>query len=124
MLAQNHDAALSAFEKSRKSSEIRQTADLITECRRNKALSEALARQVTAWARQKPTTPQPGAIQTGIIFTNDLVIRLTQGNVTEEEIVKMIRTEPNRFALGPGDLASLREAGVGDVVISAMQAKQ
>src|SRR5262249_17942701 len=54
MLVQNYADALRAFEKSGKLHDFRQAEDLVAECRRNQAYAEALARQMTAWERQRP----------------------------------------------------------------------
>jgi hypothetical protein len=125
MLVQNYEGALLAFGKSGKLRDIRQSADLIAQCRTNKSLAEAFARHLVAWARQTQTEAPTGkAVRTGIVFTNDLVIRLVQGNVADEEIVKMIATQPNRFALGPDDLVRLKQAGVPEAILAAMQQGQ
>jgi hypothetical protein len=62
--------------------------------------------------------------QTGILFTNDLVIRLVQGDVADQDILKMIATQPNRFALGLDDLVKLKQAGAPDAIAAAMQRRQ
>jgi len=125
MLLQNYDGALSAFDKSRKLHEIRETAGLVDWCRRNKALADALPRQVLAWARVEPKTNISTAeVQTGIIFDNDLVVRLVHGNVVDEDIVSMIRTQPNRFVLNPDELAKLHDAGVPEAIVKAMLARK
>jgi hypothetical protein len=125
MLVQNYDGALTAFDKSRKLHEIRETADLVDQCRRDKALAEALPRQLVSWTREEPKTATTTVeVQTGIIFDNDLVVRLVQGNVVDEDIVNMIRTQPNRFALNPDDLTKLRDAGVPEAIVNAMLARK
>jgi len=121
MVVQNYDAALSAFAKTGKLHDSKMVADAVAQCQTNKALAAALARHIVAWVKsQKPA--EPGKLmQTGILFTNDLVVRLVQGNVADDEIVKLISTQPNRFALGDDDLLKLRQAGVPDTVIAAMK---
>jgi hypothetical protein len=44
--------------------------------------------------------------------------------VADEDILKMIATQPNRFALGRDDLVKLKQAGVPDVIAAAMQRRQ
>src|ERR1022692_4297138 len=120
MLVQNYDGALSALSKSQKLHDIREAADMADQCRRNKTFAEALARQVVEWTREEHKNDKPaGEVQTGIIFDNDLVVRLVQGNVADEDIIKMIGTEPNRFALSSEDLAKLRDAGVPEAIVKA-----
>jgi hypothetical protein len=125
MLVQNYDGALSALSKSQKLHDIREGADMADQCRRNKTFAEALARQVVEWTREEHKNDKPaGEVQTGIIFDNDLVVRLVQGNVADEDIIKMIGTEPNRFALSSEDLAKLRDAGVPEAIVKAMLARK
>jgi hypothetical protein len=122
MLVQNFEGALSAFGKSLKLRDIRQSAELIRQCQTNQSLAAALARQIVAWERQMPAEIRTAKeARTGILFTNDLVVKLVQGNVADGEIVKMIETSPNRYALGSDDLVKLKQAGVGDEIVSAMQ---
>ena len=44
-----------------------------------------------------------------------------QGNIADEDLLKMIPAEPNRSALGGDDLLKLKQAGVPDAVIAAMR---
>ena len=44
--------------------------------------------------------------------------------MADEDILKMIATQPNRFALGRDDLVKLKQAGVPDVIAAAMQRRQ
>lgn len=62
-----------------------------------------------------------GQVRTGILFTNELVIRLVQGNVAEENIIGLIASQPSRFVLGANELLKLKQAGVSDAIIGAMQ---
>jgi len=122
MVMQNYDGALAAFGKTGKLSGSRLVEDATARCRENKSLAQALGRQIVAWEKQTQKDAQPAKpARTGIIFTNDLVIRLVQGNVADEDILKMIASEPNRFALGGDDLLGLKQAGVPDAIIAAMQ---
>jgi len=120
MVVQNYRGALAAFEKTGKLRDSRMVTDAVAQCRTNNELAQALARHIVAWVKQMPA--QPGKeVQTGILFTNDLVIRLVQGNVADDEILKMIATQPNRFALADDDVAKLKQAGVPDAIMAAMQ---
>lgn len=123
MLLQNYDGALAAFEKSQKLHEIRETAALVDQCKRYKGYAAALAGQVVAWARGDHKNTQSAApVENGIIFDNELVVRLVQGNVADEDIISFIRTQPNRFALNADDLAKMRDAGVPEPILNAMLA--
>jgi len=44
-----------------------------------------------------------------------------QGSVAEQDILKMIASAIDRFALGDDDLLKLKQAGVPDTIIAAMQ---
>ncbi len=122
MVMQNYNRALAAFDKTGKLRDGRLVTDAVAECQTDKSLAQALARRVVAWENQVQKETQPAKpVRTGIIFTNDLVIRLVQGNVADEDILKMIATEPNRFALGGDDLLKLKQAGVPDAIVAAMQ---
>ena len=125
MLLQNYDGALTAFEKSRKLRDIREAADLVDRCKRDKAFAGALAHQVMGWMQaEQKTTTAAADVETGIIFDNDLVVRLVHGDVEDEDIIKLIATQPNRFVLAPGDLAKLRDAGVPEPIVNAMLARK
>lgn len=124
MVVQNYDGALAAFGKTGKLRDSHMVTDAVAECQTNKTLAAALAKHIVAWLKtQKPAEPGK-EMQTGILFTNDLVIRLVQGDVAEDEIVKMIASQPNRFALADDDLLKLKQAGVPDPIITAMQGKK
>ncbi len=124
MVVQNYDGALAAFGKTGKLRDSHIVTDAMAECQTNKTLAAALARHIVAWVKtRKP--PEPGKeMQTGILFTNDLVIRLVQGDVASDEILKMIASQPNRFALADDDLLKLKQAGVPDTIIAAMQGRK
>jgi archaellum component FlaG (FlaF/FlaG flagellin family) len=63
-------------------------------------------------------------VQTGIVLTNDFIVKLIDGNVAEEDVLKMIANQPGRFSLEPGDLAKLKATGVPDSIITAMRNKK
>lgn len=125
MVMQNYDGALAAFDRTGKLRDSRMVAEAMTHCQTNKSLAEALARHVLAWVRQTHKDVKPAeSVRTGILLTNDLVIRLVQGNVAEEDILKMIASEIDRFALGDDDRLKLKQAGVPDAIIIAMQQRK
>jgi len=122
MVVQNYNGALAAFEKTGRLHDSRMVTDAIAQCRSNRELAQALARHIMAWVKQGPAQAGKEG-QTGILFTNDLVIRLVQGNVADDDILKMIATQPNRFALADEDIANLKQAGVPDAIIAAMKGR-
>ncbi|HEY9142028.1 MAG TPA: tetratricopeptide repeat protein [Bryobacteraceae bacterium] len=122
MVMQNYDGALAAFAKTGKLRDSRPVTDAMAQCQANKSLAQALGRHILAWEKQTQKDTQPAKpVRTGIIFSNDLVIRLVQGNVDDADILKMIDSEPNRFALGDDDLLNLKQAGVPDAIVAEMQ---
>jgi len=117
MLVRNYDDAVSAFEKASQLNGGKLVAGLMEECRKESAALKALQPQAAS-------AGQGGAAQTGMVMTNDLVIKLIEGNIAEQEVLKMIANQPGRFSLEPDDLARLKAAGVPDSVIAAMRNKK
>jgi Tetratricopeptide repeat len=113
-LVRRYDEAVSAFEKAAELNGGKLAAGLMEECRRESAALQALQPKAAPAVQGAP-------VQTGMVMTNDLVIKLIDGNVAEAEVLKMIANQPGRFSLEPGDLAKLKAAGVPDSVIAAMR---
>jgi hypothetical protein len=112
MQLRNFDGAVMAFEKALPLNGGKLVDGLLDECRK----------QV---APPKPAPVAPGPpVQTGILMTNDFVIKLIDGNVAEAEVIQMIANQPGRFSLEPADIAKLRAANVPDSVIAAMRDKK
>lgn len=65
-----------------------------------------------------PSTPQ----RTGTL-NNDAVVRMCRAGLDASIILQTVRTQPGRYATGPDDLISLKEAGVPQTVITAMMAR-
>ena len=120
MLVRKYDQALTALAASQKLRESKTATEIAAVCQDSKAAAEAEARRIAA---QSPT-PTGGEVQTGMLMTNHLVIKLVEGNIAEEEILKMIAAQPGRFSLGAEDLAKLKQAGVTDAIIAAMREKK
>jgi hypothetical protein len=117
MATRKYDDAVAALEKAAGLSGGKLVAGLIEECRRESA----------AILEQQPKlapAPQGPPAQTGIVLTNDFVIKLIDGNVAEAEVLNMIANQPGRFSLEPADLARLKAAGVPDAVVAAMRDKK
>ncbi len=120
MLVRKYDQALTALAASQKLRESKAAAEIAAACQASKAAAEAEARRIAA---QSPS-PSGAEVQTGMLMTNDLVIKLVEGNIAEEEILKMIASQPGRFSLGAEDVAKLKQAGVSDAIIAAMREKK
>lgn len=56
-------------------------------------------------------------------MTNESVMKMVKGGVSEHIIVEAIKQNPGNYALSPDALISLKASGVPDAVISAMMAK-
>jgi tetratricopeptide (TPR) repeat protein len=111
-----YEQALAAFAQSQKLGGRKFVAEIASECQHDKELADAA----------KPPLPflPKEAGQTGIVMTNEFVVKLVQANVDEGEIVKMIAAQPAKFALKPGDLLKLKDAGVPDEIVGAMLNKK
>ncbi|MGA2742160.1 MAG: tetratricopeptide repeat protein [Bryobacteraceae bacterium] len=116
-LVRQYDDAVSAFEKVAGLNGGKLVAGLMEESRRESAAVKALQPKAVPVAQGPP-------VQTGMVMTNDLVIKLIDGNVAEEEVLKMIANQPGRFSLEPADVARLKAAGVPESVIAAMRNKK
>jgi hypothetical protein len=117
MLVRKYDEAVAAFQKAAELNGGKLVAGLLDECRKDAAALQA----------RQPKTPHaaPGKrAQTGILMTNDFVIRLVDGNIAEDEILKMIANQPGRFSLEPADVSRLQAAHVPDSIIGAMRNKK
>jgi hypothetical protein len=117
LLVRQYDDAVSAFEKASELNGGKLVAGLLEECRRESAALRA--RQ----PKPAPAAPSGPSVQTGIVLTNDFIVKLIDANVAPEEVLKMIANQPGRFSLEPADLARLKAAGVPDAVIEAMRHK-
>ena len=122
MLTSNFRDAVAAFDESLKLRNNRTVAELRNDCR---SMADAEARPSVAHGPAPLSgQPQQAAAQTGMILTNEFVLKLVQGNVSEEEIVRMIRSQPAQFKLAADDLEKLKQSGVSTAILSAMQVKK
>lgn len=64
-----------------------------------------------------PDTSRPHAL------TNDTILRMSKAGLDDTVIVQTIQTQPGAFDTSPDDLISLKNAGVSQTVIAAMQAR-
>jgi len=117
MVKRNYAEAVSAFEKARALNSKNYNAALIADCQNDRATAEA--------AKPMALPEQPHvATESAIVMTNDFVMKLVEGNVAEEEIVKMIKDQPGRFTLSADDLGKMKAAGTPPAVLSAMLNKR
>lgn len=57
------------------------------------------------------------------VLNNDAILRMSRAGLDSALILQTVRTQPGRYATGPDDLISLKEAGVPEAVIAAMMAR-
>ncbi len=67
--------------------------------------------------QNNPDTSRPHAL------TNDTVVRMSKAGLDDSVIIGTIQTRPGAFDTSPDDLISLKNAGVSQTVIAAMQAR-
>lgn len=110
-----YEAAGKAWDEARKGNGKAVPAELYAECRRDFELTEGA----------KPKAERPvGEAQTGILMTNDFVLKMKKADVSEAEMVRMVKTQPGRFDVSEEALTKLREAGVPEAVVVAMKEKR
>lgn len=125
MLVRKYNDALSALGEAQKLRDSKAVSDMIGECRKSKESAEAAARRIAARAAQAQAASLPTTeVQTGILVTNELVIKLVRQDVAEDVITGLIASQPVRFSLGPDDLLKLQQAGVPDSIVAAMRARK
>lgn len=56
-------------------------------------------------------------------LTNDTIVRMSKAGLDETVIIQTIQTQPGAYDITPDDLISLKDAGVSQHVIAAMQAR-
>jgi hypothetical protein len=54
------------------------------------------------------------------VLTNDSIVQLVKAGLSEEIVIKMIKTQPTRFDVGVGGILTLKTNGVSDNVINEM----
>ncbi len=121
MLSSRYADALTAFDQSLKLRNNRTVSELKSDCSQ---LADAQARHSLARGVEPPKGSELPAAQTGILLTNDFIVKLVQGNIAENEIIKMIASQPVQFKFEPVDLQKLKEAGVPETIVSAMRARK
>ncbi len=124
MLVGDHDNALAALTETNKLHSEKSVLDAIAECRQAKAGAEAVARTEARQAgeaeRVRGDEERRIREEAKAMLTNDSVVKMVKGGLSGDVIVRMIRSQPARFATTPDDLLELKRAGVPDAVIAAM----
>jgi len=117
MVKRSYGEAVSAFEQARNINSKGVAPSLMADCQNDRSIAEA--------AKPMALPEQPHVrVETAIVMTNDFVMKLVEGNVAEDEIVKMIASQPGRFSLGPNDLGKMKAVGTPEAVLSAMLNKR
>jgi hypothetical protein len=84
----------------------------------------ALARTLAA----QTTDSTDGPLQTSHdvsrphLIDNDTIIRMSKAGLGDDVLIQTIQMQPGHYLTGPDDLITLKQAGLSDRVISAMQA--
>jgi hypothetical protein len=128
MLSGDYDRALSTLTESQQVHADKATVETIAECRRAKAAAAASAAS-EAQAASEQRTEQAAQQQRDeqaakSALTNDSVIKLVKGGLSEDVVIRMIAAQPAKFSLLPDDLLALKQAGVSDRIIAAMLDKR
>ena len=58
------------------------------------------------------------------VLTNEAIVQMVKGGLSAEVIIEEIRRSPEKFSLTPSGLIKLKQSGVADRIISAMQSKR
>jgi len=80
-------------------------------------------------ALAQDTTPVDGPLQTSSdvskahFIDNDTIIKMSKAGLDDAVIIQTIQTQPGRYDTSPDNLISLKDAGVSQQVIAAMQAR-
>src|ERR1019366_4934105 len=54
------------------------------------------------------------------ILTNDSVVKMVKGGISEEVVLSVVKSSPAKYDLTPDQLITLKSAGVPDRVVAAM----
>ena len=80
-------------------------------------------------ALAQSTSPDDGPLQpSGDVsrphfLDNDTIVKMSKAGLDDTVIIQTIQTQPGRYDTNPDDLISLKNAGVSQKVIAAMQAR-
>lgn len=85
-------------------------------------MATSSARAQAAGTEDGPTQPT-GDLPRAHFIDNDTIIKMAKAGLDDTVIIQTIQTQPGRFDTTPDDLISLKNAGVSQNVIAAMQAR-
>ena len=90
-------------------------------------LAFGLAASAALHAQAAPTSQEgPLATSTDVarvkLIDNDAILRMHAAGLSDDLLVQTVELQPGRYTTGPDDLITLKQAGLSDRVISAMQA--
>lgn len=127
MLSGQFDAALNSLNQAERLHDDKRflagISQVQTAQQRAQALAASNAAQAAAAARAAQSDAQRQQATAAATLTNDTVIKLAKGGLSDEVIIKMIADSPGNFVTTADSLLSLKQAGVSDKVISAMMDK-
>lgn len=79
------------------------------------------------WLAAQETEPGPATPQADVsrphALTNDTILRMSKAGLDDAVILQTIQTQPAAYNTAPEDLIALKQAGVSQRVIAAMQAR-
>lgn len=75
----------------------------------------------TAATEDGPTEPT-GDVSKPHFINNDTIVRMSKAGLDDTVIIQTIQTQPGHYDTNPDDLISLKNAGVSQQVIAALQA--
>lgn len=64
-----------------------------------------------------------GDVPRAHLIGNDTIVKMTKAGLDDKVIVQTIQTQPGHYDTSPDDLIALKNAGVSQTVIAAMQAR-
>ena len=67
--------------------------------------------------------PSSGDVSRAHFINNDTIIKMTKAGLDDTVIIQTIQTQPGHYSTTPDDLIALKNAGVSQQVIAAMQAR-
>jgi tetratricopeptide (TPR) repeat protein len=128
MLSGDYDNALATLTESQRVHADKATVEAIAQCRAAKdaaaASAASEARAANEQKAEQASQQQRDEQAAKSVLTNDSVIKLVKGGLSDEVVVRMIAAQPAKFSLSPDDLLALKQAGVSDKVIAAMLDKK
>lgn len=124
MVLNSYEEALSALQQANRLHSDRYVQEAMRECLEAKTGAEAVAssqaRQTSESARAKAEEQKRVDASAATTLTNESIVKMVKGGLSDDVIVHMINTQPGKFNLTTDDMIGLKRAGVDDKVITAM----